>query len=222
MFSYRPSKGNCWGHATNPRNTLAVLPKMHKFFMTYFEPFTPEKFTIYLNPYGDKSNYVPVIREKLTQTFGAPRYPESMDWNLASGDYQRAMNLILENPPASKKPGDPLYLSFDCGLEWNASILPKIEWPQEYLKPGNEKWRQSFIMVHLGASPRMSFPMGINIPIPSNEHASYDFLGRFSADAPFKMKAGNFSSFVPVGDKGKWAFRKLESEFATRLEEVIK
>ena len=222
MFSYRPSKGNCWGHAIYPRNVLAALPKMHKFFTTYFESFAAEQFTIYLNPNGDKSNYVPVIREKLVQAFGQPRYPGSMDWNLAPGDYQRAINLILECPPVSKKPGDPLYLSFKCGLDWKTSVLPKIEWPEEYSKPENEKWRQSFFIVHLSASGRISFPMGINIPIPSNQHASYDFLEKFSADAPFKMSSKNFRSFVPVGDKGKWAFRKLEPEFAARLEEVIK
>lgn len=222
MFSYHPPKDSFWGHAIYPRNALAALSKMHRFFTTYFEPFAPEQLTIYLNPNGDKSNYVSIIREKLIQTFGQPRYPGSLDWNLAPGDYQRAINLILECPPVSKKPGDPLYLSFQCGLDWKISALPKVEWPEEYLKPENEKWRQSFFIVNLGSEGRISFPMGMYIPIPSNEHASYDFLERFSADAPFKMSPKNFSSFVPVGNKGKWAFRKLEPEFAARLREVIK
>jgi hypothetical protein len=222
MFSYRPLKGNCWGHAIYPRNTLAVLPKMYKFFTNYFEPFAPEELTINLNRHGDKSNYVPVIREKLVQVFGRPGYPESMDWVLAPADYQRAINLILECPPSSKQTGDPLWLSFKGEVDWRNSALPKVEWPEEYLLPGNEKWRRSFFMVNLSANGRITFPMGINIPIPSNEHASYDFLARFSADAPFKMKPDNFSSCVPVGDKGKWAFRKLEPEFVARLQEVIK
>lgn len=222
MFSYHPPKDSFWGHAIYPRNALAALSKMYRFFTTYFEPFAPEQLTIYLNRNGDKSNYVPVIREKLVQAFGRPGIPDSMDWILAPGDYQRAINLILECPPASKQPGDPLWLSFKCSLDWKNSALPKVEWPEDFLKPGNEKWRLSFITVNLRAGGRISFLMGMNIPIPSNEHASYDFLERFSADAPFKMSPKNFSSFVPVGNKGKWAFRKLEPEFAARLREVIK
>ncbi len=42
MFSYRPPKSNCWGHALRPKDPLKVKQKVNAFFETYFERLEPE------------------------------------------------------------------------------------------------------------------------------------------------------------------------------------
>lgn len=159
MFSYRPPKGSCWGHALRPRDPAKSAQKLRAFMDTYFEPCEPEK-------------------GSLAQTVYA--------------------------------------------LTWKTAVLPNIEWTPDYLKPGNEKFRCVLLMLTtLMGSPRAAFPMGITIPISSAEPESYDFLQRFSADAPFKMSAKHFQVCVPIGKKGGLAWRKPDAAIAARLQEVI-
>ena len=221
MFSYRPPKGSYWGHAMLPKNTLKALKKMHHFFETYFEPVEPEGLTLNLNPFGDTANYVPAVREKVVQIFGRPGHPDSMDWVLAPGDYQRAMNLIVSCPPSPKPPSDPIWLSFKCHLAWKNSALPNVEWPEEFLEPENKKWRGPFLILTMRSGGRFMFPLGIQIPISIKEKSSYEFLGRFAADAPFKMNPKHFQVLVPVGKKGALAFRKPGPEIAAQLRQAL-
>jgi hypothetical protein len=69
-------------------------------------------------------------------------------------------------------------------LAWKSSVLPNIDWPEELLKPENQPFQHIMFIV---AGDRVMFPTGILFPISPLEPASYRFLGRFSADAPFKM-----------------------------------
>jgi hypothetical protein len=94
MFAYRPPKGSCWGHAPHPKNTLKAIQKAHTFFDTYFEPIQAEKLTLNLNPYLDKDNLVPKIREQAVQVFGRPGKAESLDWVFGPTDYQRVVSFI--------------------------------------------------------------------------------------------------------------------------------
>lgn len=195
---------------------------MHGFLETYFEPVEAEKLTLNLNPYLDKENYVPKIREKAVEVFGRPGRAESMDWVLAPGDYRRAINFILENHLSPKLPSDPIWLSFTCALKWKNSALPNIDWPEEFLKQGNEKWQRSLFIVNLRIGGRFMFPMGIRIPISANEPASYEFLERFSAETPFKMSPKHFQVVIPIGKKGTLVSRKPDEDVLGKLQEVIK
>jgi hypothetical protein len=102
-------------------------------------------------------------------------------------------------------------------LTWKSSVLPKVEWPADYLKPGNEKWRHLLFMV---MGDRVMFPMGIIFPIPPTEPASFEFLRRFSTDAPFKMGASHFQVGI-IGKNGKLAWRKPDAVIAAELEEIL-
>ena len=158
MFSYRPPKGSCWGHALRPKDPAKATEKLNKFFETYFEPFERGKHSVF---------------------------------------------------------------SYTAELSWKTSVLPNIEWAPDFLKPGNERFRRVLFAVSLGVGGRVMFPGGITIPIVPSEPASYDFLGRLSADAPFKMSAKHFQVCVPIGNKGSLAWRWPDATVAARLQEVV-
>jgi hypothetical protein len=223
MFSYRPTKGGCWGHATRPHNTFKAAQKMQIFFDTYFEPAVTEGLTLILNRHQDVENRVPQIREKAVRVFGNPGQPESVNWILPSGDCQKALAFIVDCQPWPKPPCDPIWLTFRCHLDWKVSALPKVEWPEEFLKPDpiNEKLRRQWFRVKLMNRGFIMFLMGIGFPISVNDPASYEFLKRFSTDAPFKMNPKHFQVFTPIGKKGKMAWRKPDAEVRARLDAVI-
>ena len=102
-------------------------------------------------------------------------------------------------------------------LAWKSSVLPKVEWPEAFLGPENQKVRQFLFMV---MGDRVMFPMGIVFPLSTIEPASFEFLGRFSTDAPFKMSAKHFQVGI-VGKAGSFAWRKPDAEIAAKLEEAI-
>jgi hypothetical protein len=102
-------------------------------------------------------------------------------------------------------------------LAWKSSVLPKVEWPEVFLGPDREKVRQFLFIVR---GNRVSFPMGIVFPLSPIEPASFEFLGRFSADVPFKMSAKHFMVGI-VGKKGSFAWRKPDVALAAKLEEFI-
>jgi hypothetical protein len=102
-------------------------------------------------------------------------------------------------------------------LAWKSSVLPKVEWPEAFQGPENEKVRQ-FLFMMMGV--RVMFPMGIVFPLSPVDPASFEFLGRFSSDAPFKMSAKHFQVGI-IGKNGRFAWRKPDVETAARLEKYI-
>jgi hypothetical protein len=102
-------------------------------------------------------------------------------------------------------------------LAWKSSVLPKIEWPEVFLGPDNQKLRQFLFMV---MGNRVMFPMGIVFPISTTEPASFDFLGRFSADVPFEMSAKHFQIGI-IAKNGSFAWRKPDEEIAAKLEKCL-
>ena len=102
-------------------------------------------------------------------------------------------------------------------MAWKPLLLPKIDWPEAFLGPEKQKVRQFLFIV---TGDRVMFPMGIVFPLSTIEPASFEFLGRFSADAPFKMSAKYFQVGI-VHKNGSFAWRKPDAEIAAKLEEVI-
>ena len=148
MFSYRPPKSSCWGHAIRPSDPLKAKQKVNAFFETYFERLDPE-------------------------------------W-----DTTRQLTLTLS---------------------WRASSLPSIESPEDL------QHKVLFIVT----GNRIIF-LGFWIPISCTESASYEFLRRFSADAPFKMSAKHFKVGASIGkslDLG--SLRKPDAKIAARLQSVL-
>jgi hypothetical protein len=102
-------------------------------------------------------------------------------------------------------------------LAWKDSVIPKVEWADVFLGPDKEMLRQFLFMVRSG---RVMFPMGIVFPIAPAEPASFEFLARFSADAPFKMSAKHFQVGI-VHNNGKFAWRKPDTGIVAKLEACI-
>src|SRR5439155_18572391 len=102
-------------------------------------------------------------------------------------------------------------------LAWKSSVLPKVEWPEAFQGPENQKVRQ-FLFGVMG--DRVMFPMGIVFPLSTIEPASFEFLRRFSTNAPFKMSAKHFQVGI-VGKAGSFAWRKRDAEIPAKLEEAI-
>jgi hypothetical protein len=99
-------------------------------------------------------------------------------------------------------------------FSWRSSILPDVEWPEDFSKPENQK----FFFILTG--DRVMFMGGIPFPISSSEPASYEFLRRFASDAPFRMSPKNFRVRV-FSTSGRWAWKKPEGEIAAKLQAVL-
>ena len=102
-------------------------------------------------------------------------------------------------------------------LAWKDSVLPKVEWPDVSIGPDKKKLRQ-FLFMAIGN--RVMFPMGIVFPLSITEPASFEFLRRFSAAAPFEMSAKHFMVGI-TAKNGKFAWRKPDADVAAKLEEFI-
>ena len=102
-------------------------------------------------------------------------------------------------------------------VAWKSSVLPKVDWPEAFLGPEKQKVRQFLFMV---MGDRVMFPLGIVFPLSTNEPSSFEFLGRFSADAPFTMSAGHFMVGV-IAKNGSFAWRKPDAKILAKLEAVI-
>jgi len=103
-------------------------------------------------------------------------------------------------------------------VRWKESVLPNIAWPEEFLTPEFQRQREILIMF-LGE--RVGFPLGLIIPISPQEPSSYEFIGRFSASAPFKMSPKHFSVVVRTGKRGTLVDRKPDAEIAKRLNDAL-
>lgn len=102
-------------------------------------------------------------------------------------------------------------------LAWKSAILPKVEWPEVFQGPENQRLRQFLFMV---MGNRVMFPMGIIFPLSTSEPASFEFLRRFSIEAPFEMKAKYFQVGV-IGHSGRFAWRKPDPDRLARLKEFV-
>jgi hypothetical protein len=102
-------------------------------------------------------------------------------------------------------------------LAWKDSVLPRAEWPDVFLGPDKQKLRQFLFMV---MGTRVMLPIGIVFPLSNVEPASFEFLKRFSADAPFKMSAKHFMVGITAAN-GKFAWRKPGADILAKLEECI-
>ncbi len=221
MFSYNASKGTCWGAAMHPNDTLKAIQRTHAFLKRYFEPIEPSGLTLNLCPYYDTGNHVPRIRQKAIQIFGERGQDMPNDWPLAPSDYDRVMRFIFETHPASKKPDDPIWVSFRCDLKWRDAAMPNLRWPEGSMELRNEMQRVLMFSANLRLGGRFSFPMGIAIPVPVGEPASYSFLKQFCADAPFKVNPKNFLMAVRAGKDGKFTFRKPSEDVSAKLLSVV-
>ena len=101
-------------------------------------------------------------------------------------------------------------------LKWNEALLPNVDWPKEFLRPENERWRRVLLLL---TGNRVMF-MQFLIPISAGEVSSYEFLGRFSAEAPFKMSPKHFQVGLPAKN-GSLVWRKATGGVAARLQELI-
>jgi hypothetical protein len=102
-------------------------------------------------------------------------------------------------------------------LAWKDSVLPKVEWPDVFLGPDKQKLRQ-FLSLVMGN--RVMFPIGIVFPLSPVEPASFDFLKRFSTEAPFKMSAKHFMVGTTANNR-KFAWRKPDADILAKLEKCI-
>jgi hypothetical protein len=135
-----------------------------------------------------------------------------------SVEAQEKMNSFLDKYFERIEPDgrDGTCLTFK--VNWKSTVLPNASWPEHFLKPESKHLR---LIMFILIGDRISFPLGIVFPIPLNGPASYDFLKRFSLDAPFKMSAQHFNVVVPISKKNKYAARKPDAETAARLNEAI-
>jgi hypothetical protein len=102
-------------------------------------------------------------------------------------------------------------------LAWKDSVLPKVEWPDVFLGPDSQKLRQFLSLV---MDNRVMFPIGIVFPLSTVEPASFEFLRRFSTDAPFNMNAKHFMVGI-TAKNGKFAWRKPDPDILAKLEEYV-
>lgn len=102
-------------------------------------------------------------------------------------------------------------------LAWKESVLPKVSWAEVFLGAENQKLRQFLFSI---VGDRVMFPMGIFFPLSTAERESFEFLGKFSTDAPFKMSAKHFQIGV-VKKNGRFAWRKPDEVVACRLQEFV-
>jgi hypothetical protein len=102
-------------------------------------------------------------------------------------------------------------------LAWKDSVLPKVAWPDVFLGPDNQKLRRFLFMV---MGNRVMFPMGIVFPLSTVEPASFEFLRRFSTDAPFEMSGKHFMVGITAKNR-KFAWRKPDADILAKLEKYI-
>lgn len=112
MFIYRPSKGNCWGHAIRPRDTLKGRRALHRFFETFFEEFNPE---------WDKTNEFK-IRSAIALTLSwrtsvLPRVERAAEFLAPEGqEWQKVRFHLMETSGLGNR------ISFPLGLQFPLSV----------------------------------------------------------------------------------------------------
>jgi hypothetical protein len=151
-----------------------------------------------------------VYRPTKDMCWGHALRPKAADWRVAKQRLEGFLGIYFET---LEHKDDSQFI-----VRWKESTLPNIAWPEEFLAPGYEKQRE-ILFLFLGE--RVGFPLGLSIPISPQESSSYEFIGRFSASAPFKMSPKHFSVVVRTGKKGTLVDRKPDADILARLEAVI-
>jgi hypothetical protein len=113
----------------------------------------------------------------------------------------------LESTPGSK------YL-----VRWKKEVIPNDAWPDGHGTMDLLLSPDTLFLIH---GMRVSFPMGLNIPLSPESPSTYAFIGSFCASAPFKMSPDHFSVFVRHGKNGKWVLRKPDAFTDTSLRAVL-
>ncbi len=201
---------------------LESLEKTRNFLAKYYEPFEAKGLTLHLR-FNLTNPAARMIRHELVQVVGDTPTPDSMDWVLTPGQYDPVMDFLLARHAWPKQPKDPIWLEFEASVAWNESVLPAVEWHPEFQGPpvGNHHLKHTWYQIRLKDRGLIQFMLGVLIPIPVDDPASYDFLRQFCADAPFKINPAKFLVSTPVGKKGNWAFRKPNEEVLERLIKVL-
>ena len=151
-----------------------------------------------------------IYRPSKDMCWGNALRPKDTDWRVAK---QRLLGFLAMYFEMVERNEDSKFI-----VRWKDSALPNIGWPAEFLAPDQQK-QQEILFLFLGE--RVGFPLGLTIPISPQESSSYEFLGRFSASAPFKMSPKHFSVVVRVGNKGTLADRKPDADIVARLQSVL-
>ncbi len=151
-----------------------------------------------------------VYRPSKDMCWGNAIRPKDSDWRVAK---QRLLDFLAMFFEMVERNEDSKFI-----VRWKDSVLPNVAWAAEFLAPDQQK-QQEILFLFLGE--RVGFPLGLTIPISPQEPSSYEFLGRFSASAPFKMSPKHFSVVVRVGKKGTLADRKPDADILARLQAVL-
>jgi hypothetical protein len=222
MFAYQQSKGNLWGAASRPLKMLAALEKTRDFLAKYYEPFEAKGLTLHLR-FNLADPATRLIRNQLVQAVGDTPVPDSMDWVLSPSQYNPLTGFLLAQRDWPKQPKDPIWLEFEASVAWKESVLPVVQWHPEFqgLPVGNHHPKLTWYQIQLKDRGLIQFMLGVVIPVPANDPASYVFIRQFCADAPFKINPNKFLVSTPVGKKGNWAFRKPNEEVQQRLVQAL-
>ena len=222
MFLYRQSKRNLWGAASRPLKMLASLEKTRNFLAKYYEPFEAKGLTLHLL-FNLADPATRAIRNELVQVVGDTAVTDSMDWLLPPNQYESVIDFLLTRRAWPKQPKDPIWLDFEANVAWKESVLPAVQWHPEFEGPpvGNLHPKHTWYQIQLKNRGRFQFMLGVVIPVPVDDPASYVFLRQFCADAPFKVNPDKFLVSTPVGKKNNWAFRKPNEEIRQRLVQAL-
>ena len=151
-----------------------------------------------------------IYRPSKDMCWGNALRPKDMDWRVAKQRLESFLDMYFETVERNE---DSKFI-----VRWKDSVLPNIAWPAEFLAPEQHKQRE-ILFLFLGE--RVGFPLGLTIPISPQESSSYEFLGRFSASAPFKMSPKHFSVVVRTGKKGTLLDRRPDADITKLLNDAI-
>jgi len=201
---------------------LAGLEKTRNFLAKYYEPFEAKGLTLHLR-FNLTEPAVRLIRNDLVKVVGDTSIPDSMDWVLSPSQFNPVMDFLSSPRAWPKQPKDPIWLEFEASAAWKESVLPAVQWHSEFLGPpiGDHHLKHTWYRIQLKDRGLFQFMLGVLVPIPVDDPASYDFLRQFGGDAPFKINPDKFLVSTPVGKKGGWAFRKPTEEVQQRLNKAF-
>ena len=151
-----------------------------------------------------------IYRPSKEMCWGHALRPKDADWRVAKQRLESFLAMYFET---LEHTDDSKFV-----VRWKHSILPNIAWPEEFLKPEFQK-RQEILFLFLGE--RVGFPLGLLIPVSPASTSSFEFIGRFSASAPFKMSPKHFSVVVREGKKRNLVDRKPDAAMTKRANEAL-
>ena len=151
-----------------------------------------------------------VYRPPKGMCWGHALRPKDPDWQVAKQRLDAFLSIYFDRVE-ERNVGSSIW-------RWKVCALPHVAWPEDFLKPENQKWQN----IDFGfTGDRVMFPFGLRFPLSIHEPSSFKFLARFGASAPFKMSPKHFTVVVPIGENGKFADRKPDVEITKRLNDVF-